>query len=136
MTLIAESDPSCNKPGNEDSCSHEPFSFVNLALPDFVDEYQTAYSPLASMLVFWDDLYIYEGTPQGIYYEVDGVAPNRNLTLEWYTSDYSDDSHHYHFTALFQESVPDFVEYTYLQISDNGASGKVVMAFTFMMPRY
>ncbi|CAF1009812.1 unnamed protein product [Rotaria sp. Silwood1] len=37
---------------------------------------------------YWDDLMIYSGTSQSVYYSVAGTTPNRSATLEYYTSHY------------------------------------------------
>ncbi|CAF3564458.1 unnamed protein product [Rotaria sp. Silwood1] len=37
---------------------------------------------------YWDDLMIYSGTSQSVYYSVAVTAPNRSATLEYYTNRY------------------------------------------------
>ena len=66
----------------------------------------TASRPTYALLPFWADLYIYEGTPQGIYYEVAGDAPNRTLTVEWYVSRYQNRDQYYHFSMKVEEARP------------------------------
>lgn len=77
------------------------------------------------MAPFWDDLYIYTNTQQGLYYEVDGSAPHRTVTFEWYTSHYLAATEYYHFTTQFSESVPGEWITAYYQISDSGSSAVV-----------
>ena len=77
-------------------------------------------------LALWDDLYIYQGTQQGIYYEVDGVAPNRKTTFEFYLSHCcSNTGLYYHFLMTFFEARPNVVTFNYLNISDCGTSATV-----------
>ncbi|CAF4832592.1 unnamed protein product [Rotaria sp. Silwood1] len=38
---------------------------------------------------YWDDLMIYSGTSQSVYYSVAVTAPNRSATLEYYTNRYA-----------------------------------------------
>ncbi|KAH0278399.1 hypothetical protein KCU91_g2498, partial [Aureobasidium melanogenum] len=73
----------------------------------------------------WDDLFIYQGTQQGIYYEVDGVAPSRRTSFEFYISHFSDQNQYYHFLMNFYEDRPNFVHYQYLNVSDYGVSATV-----------
>ncbi|THY74858.1 hypothetical protein D6C93_10390 [Aureobasidium pullulans] len=73
----------------------------------------------------WDDLFIYQGTQQGIYYEVDGAAPNRRTSFEFYISHFSDQSQYYHFLMNFYENKPNVINYQYLNVSDHGVSATV-----------
>ncbi|KAI4730315.1 hypothetical protein E4T49_01780 [Aureobasidium sp. EXF-10728] len=73
----------------------------------------------------WDDLFIYQGTQQGIYYEVDGAAPNRRTSFEFYISHFSDQTQYYHFLMNFYENRPNVVNYQYLNVSDYGVSATV-----------
>lgn len=73
----------------------------------------------------WDDLYIYEGTQQGIYYEIDGTAPSRTVTFEYYLSHFADADQYYHFLVHFFEAKPNVVTFQYLNVSDFGASATV-----------
>jgi len=64
-------------------------------------------------LGLWDDLHIYEGTQQGIYYEVDGTAPNRQTTFEFYLDHCCEDQgKYYHFLIQFFEKRPNIVRRT------------------------
>lgn len=81
----------------------------------------------------WDDLFIYQGTQQGIYYEVDGAAPNRRTSFEFYISHFSDQSQYYHFLMNFYENKPNVINYQYLNVSDHGVSATVgVQSFSGM----
>ncbi|KAI7472904.1 uracil-DNA glycosylase [Hortaea werneckii] len=62
-------------------------------------------------LALWADLYIYNGTQQGIYYEITGTAPNRQVTFEFYESLYSDPTQSYHFLVHFLEASPNYVTF-------------------------
>ncbi|RMY62887.1 hypothetical protein D0865_00195 [Hortaea werneckii] len=79
----------------------------------------TAASPL------WADLYIYNRTQQGIYYEITGTAPNRQVSFEFYESLYSDPTQSYHFLVHFLEASPNYVTFQYLDISDWGCTATV-----------
>ncbi|KAK5728352.1 hypothetical protein LTR15_001487 [Elasticomyces elasticus] len=70
----------------------------------------------------WDDLLISVGTPQGVFYGVDGTAPNRAITFEWYTSHYGNATFYYHFLASFWENMPNVTTFDYLNMSDSGVS--------------
>jgi hypothetical protein len=69
---------------------------------------------------FWDDLYIYINTSQGIYYESDGNIPNRILIFEYYMSHYLQSNQFYHFQILFFENSPGIVQFKYFQVTDGG----------------
>jgi hypothetical protein len=69
---------------------------------------------------FWADLYIYKGTPQGIYYEETGKAPNRKLEVEWYVSRYSNAKQYYHFTLTVEEAKPNMATFKYFEALDKG----------------
>ncbi|CAD0109424.1 unnamed protein product [Aureobasidium uvarum] len=69
---------------------------------------------------FYEDLYIYKGTQQGIYYEVSGSAPHRQTVFEFYVSSYGDSTQYYHFLMKFAEDKPNIVTYQYLSVSDKG----------------
>lgn len=73
----------------------------------------------------WDDLYIYSGTQQGIYYEVDGTASSRTVTFEFYLSHYADADQYYHFLVRFFEAQSNVVTFQYRNVSDFGASATV-----------
>lgn len=77
------------------------------------------------VLPLWDDLYIYEGTQQGIYYEIGGTAPSRTVIFEYYLSHYADDSQYYHFLVYFYEAQANVVTFQYLNVSDLGVSATV-----------
>ncbi|RMY75462.1 hypothetical protein D0863_02567 [Hortaea werneckii] len=64
-------------------------------------------------LPLWADLYIYNGTQQGIYYEIAGTTPNRQVSFEFYESLYSDPSQSYHFLVHFLEASPNYVTFQY-----------------------
>ncbi|KAK3626882.1 hypothetical protein LTR56_012716 [Elasticomyces elasticus] len=76
-------------------------------------------------LALWNDLYIYQGTQQGIYYEVDGEVGTRNTTFEFYQSDSYYPNQYYHFLVTFYEDKPGVVTFRYLDVSDNGCRATV-----------
>jgi hypothetical protein len=60
---------------------------------------------------------------QRIQYAVEGVAPSRNLTVEWVAGASNDPTQHYRFWATFYEAEPKRFTYTYWDVSDSGRSG-------------
>jgi hypothetical protein len=74
---------------------------------------------------FWDDLKIYSETGQAVYYLVNGTAPNRIITFEFYESDFASSIQYYHFQMIFEENLPNIVKCVYFEISDNGTSATV-----------
>lgn len=99
---------------SRDSGSVDHYSFVNAQLPrmNTDDDYGL---PDTAFLPYWNDLFVAQGTAQGLYYEIGGEAPNRNVSFEWYTSLYSQPLGYYHFIATFQEAKAGAVVYTYYQ---------------------
>ncbi|OIW26518.1 hypothetical protein CONLIGDRAFT_476211 [Coniochaeta ligniaria NRRL 30616] len=94
--------------------------------PGFTGSYWCSSAlPYYTVAPFWDDLYIYANTLQGLYYEVDGMAPHRSVTFEWYTSHYQAPTEYYHFTITFSEASPGAWTAAYYQISDSGSSASV-----------
>ena len=79
----------------------------------------------ATLFPFWDDLYFYENTSQGIYYETGNVSPNRTFTIEYYCSHYLQPSNYYHFQVVFFENQPGVVEFIYYEATDSGDSATI-----------
>jgi hypothetical protein len=69
------------------------------------------------MFFLWDDLYIYQGTMQGIYYEISGPVGSRILKFEWFCSAFSRRDQHFHFVATFFENNPGYYEVRYFDVS-------------------
>lgn len=99
---------------SNDTGSDDHYSFNNGAIPfrNSDDEYGL---PNIVFAPYWNDLYVSEQTEQGLYYEVIGEAPNRNVSFEWYTSLFQQPSGYYHFIATFQEAKPGSSIFTYYQ---------------------
>ncbi|CAF1161599.1 unnamed protein product [Rotaria magnacalcarata] len=76
----------------------------------------------AAVLPYWDDLFIYSKTWQGIYYASQGTTPNRTLVFEYYTSHYGSPTEYYHFQVKFFEATPGVVQFIYYDAFDTGAS--------------
>lgn len=74
--------------------------------------------PDTCFLPYWNDLFIYAGTPQGLYYQVDGEAPNRKVSFEWYTDLFGNPGHYNHFLATYKEAIPDSIVYNYIQVDN------------------
>lgn len=78
-----------------------------------------------TVLGLWEDLLIYAGTQQGIYYQVSGSAPSRQTTFEFYIGSFRSQTEYYHFLVKFAEDKPNIVTYQYLEVSDRGATAVV-----------
>lgn len=74
---------------------------------------------------YWEDLYFYANTSQGIYYQTQGNAPNRTFTIEYYCSHYLQPTEYYHFEIVFFENEPGIVQFIYYQAADSGASATI-----------
>jgi hypothetical protein len=94
-------------------------SYSPAALPQY--SAMTGYA----ILPFWADLYINQGTSQGLYYEVDGSSPSRTLTFEYYASYYNQSSQYYHFQILFYENRTGAFTFKYFNITDKGVNAVV-----------
>ena len=99
---------------SNDTGTVDHYSFDNAQLPRMNTDDDWGL-PDTAFLPYWDDLFVAQGTAQGLYYEIGGEAPNRNASFEWYTSLYSQAAGYYHFIATFQEAKPGAVVYTYYQ---------------------
>ena len=76
----------------------------------------------ATTFAFWADLYIVNGTSQGLYYAIQGNAPNRTIVFEYYASR---TLQYCHFQVLFFESKPGVVQFIYLDVPDGNLSATV-----------
>ncbi|KAG9857121.1 hypothetical protein KCU98_g1635, partial [Aureobasidium melanogenum] len=86
---------------------------------------------------YWDDLYIYQGTQQGIYYDITGEVGSRQLEFEFYTSTYGTLTEYFHFIMTFFEDQPGVVKYRYFDISYNGLSATVgAQRYSIMYPPF
>ncbi|KAI5357789.1 hypothetical protein Slin14017_G118020 [Septoria linicola] len=99
---------------SDDTGSIDHYSFDNSQLPRMNSNDDWGL-PDTVFLPYWNDLFIAQGTAQGLYYEVSGTSPNRNVSFEWYTSLYSQSTGYYHFIATFQEAEPGVAIFTYYQ---------------------
>ena len=73
-----------------------------------------------TLFPFWDDLYIYGNTSQGIYYQSKGETGNREMIFEYYMSHYIQPNQFYHFQVIFFENNPGIVQYKYFDATDGG----------------
>ncbi|CAF2474955.1 unnamed protein product [Rotaria sp. Silwood2] len=97
------------------SCST---TFTETALPT------SAFSG-ATILPYWDDLYIFVNTSQGIYFDKQGNTPNRTFIIEYYCSHYQQSTDYYNFQVVFFENMPGIVQFIYYEVTDEGASATV-----------
>ncbi|KAK4498185.1 hypothetical protein PRZ48_010842 [Zasmidium cellare] len=93
-------------------------TYVNTALP-------ATNMPDTCIMGLWDDLYIYQGTQQGIYYQVSGATGTRVITFEFYTSAFQRPSEYYHFTMTFYEATPGVTLFKYYDVSLSGSSATI-----------
>lgn len=100
-------------------------SFRNQPLPVAASDSTADFLPNTAILPYWDDLYITTGTLAGIYYEVQGAAPDRNITFEFYLESYSEAGSFYHFDLVYEEAVPGVATFRYYQVFDSGSSATV-----------
>ncbi|KAK3658729.1 hypothetical protein LTR56_001600 [Elasticomyces elasticus] len=104
---------------------------------DYANAVLPAYT-INSVGVFpcWDDMIINVGAPQGIFYGVEGTAPNRAITFEWYCSQYNNVTFYYHFLVSFWENMPNVTTFDYLNMSNSGisaTSGIEAQGHTFLI---
>src|ERR1700735_5412936 len=92
--------------------------YQNAAIP-------TSLVPSYSVMGLWGDLFIYQGTPQGLYYEVSGETGARTLIFEWYTSRYHNSAEYYHFTMEFFEASPGVIVLKYHDARDQGVLSSI-----------
>lgn len=97
------------------SCAN---NFTETALPT------SAFSNI-TLFPFWDDLYFYENTSQGIYSQTGGTAPFRTFTIEYYASHYLQPSDYYHFQVVLFENRPGLVQFIYYEATDQGSSATI-----------
>lgn len=81
--------------------------------------------PDVTIAGLWDDLYIYQGTQQGLYYEIFGQTGSRSVVFEIYESAYMRSTEFYHFSITFYENQPGVTLFKYYTVSRNGDSGSV-----------
>lgn len=85
-------------------------SYVNTQLP-------ASALPDTCFVNYWSDLYVYSGTQQGIYYQIDGAVGSRTASFEWYTSTYGNSNGYYHFVSTFYEDNPGAVTYDFFRLT-------------------
>ncbi|KAK6498917.1 hypothetical protein TWF481_011487 [Arthrobotrys musiformis] len=109
------------------SLDEEPgTSFINSQLPVALDVSGANRLPNTSAVALWDDLYIYAGTQQGVYYQIDGTEPgNRVVSFEFYTSAYRRSSEFFHFLIRYEEARPGILTYKYFQVFGGGVSATI-----------
>ncbi|KAL5044608.1 hypothetical protein BDW71DRAFT_185855 [Aspergillus fruticulosus] len=78
-----------------------------------------------SLFPLWKDLKITRGKPHGIYYDVEGDAPNRTLTIEFYVTRYNMEDQYFHFLVIVEEARPNVATFRYFDVQDEGAEGTV-----------
>ncbi|OJD39059.1 carbohydrate-binding-like protein [Diplodia corticola] len=105
---------------SSDAAYNYGWEYTNQPLP-----YSTNSFGNAALFGLWDDLYVYRGTNQGIYYDVTGAVGDRTVVFEFYTSAYSRSTEFYHFTITMTESNPGVAVYRYYDVYQSGYSATV-----------
>ncbi|KAF3209232.1 hypothetical protein TWF106_011051 [Orbilia oligospora] len=109
------------------SLDEEPgTSFINSQLPVADDVSGANRLPNTAAVALWDDLYIYAGTQQGVFYQIDGTTPgSRVLSFEFYTSAYRRSAEFFHFLIRYEEAKPNILTYKYLEVFGGGVSATI-----------
>lgn len=81
--------------------------------------------PQYALFPLWTDLMIRKGKPHGIYYEFEGEAPNRKVTIEYYVTRYTMQDYYFHFLVILEEARPSVVTFKYYDVEDKGNQGTV-----------
>ncbi|KAF3924433.1 hypothetical protein AA313_de0208043 [Arthrobotrys entomopaga] len=100
-------------------------SFINSELPVADGVSAANRLPNTSICGLWDDLYIYFGTQQGIYYQIDGAPGSRSVSFEFYTSAYQRSTEFYHFLMRYDEATPNVMTFRYFQVFGGGVSATI-----------
>jgi hypothetical protein len=98
-----------------------PYQNVNLPAPSTGD----SAIPNTSICAFWDDLKVYEGSNMGITYVINGVAPFRSMTFEFYLAKLDSAGREVHFSATFAEHQLGVVLLKYFAVWNDGNSATV-----------
>ncbi|CAF2083439.1 unnamed protein product [Rotaria magnacalcarata] len=61
----------------------------------------------------------------GIYYDTQGIAPNRTLIFEYYSGQYRQSTDYCNFQITFYENVPGVVQFIYYDATDGGISATI-----------
>ncbi|EKG12540.1 hypothetical protein MPH_10340 [Macrophomina phaseolina MS6] len=105
---------------SSDTSLNNGWDYVNYQLP-----YTTTSFGDAALFGLWDDLYVYYGTNQGIYYDVTGTVGSRTVVFEFYTSAFVRPTEFYHFTITMYENNPGVAVYKYYDVYQSGYSATV-----------
>ncbi|CAF2052625.1 unnamed protein product [Rotaria magnacalcarata] len=63
--------------------------------------------------------------PASIYYDTQGIAPNRTLIFEYYSGQYRQSTDYCNFQITFYENVPGVVQFIYYDATDGGISATI-----------
>lgn len=89
--------------------------YTNAVMPSYTND-------ATGLFPCWDDLYVYQGLPQGLFYQVTGTSPNQAITFEWLTSHYQNSTFYYHFLVSFYQNMANVTTVDHLNMSDSGNS--------------
>ncbi|KAL8859127.1 MAG: hypothetical protein Q9178_004390 [Gyalolechia marmorata] len=89
-------------------------SFGNVQLP-------VPFFTVPALFPLWDDSYIAEGQPQGIFYKLSGGT---DVVFEYYLTHFGS-AEYYHYLVSYSTTRPGVFIFTYYQISDRGIGATV-----------
>ncbi|KAL9000989.1 MAG: hypothetical protein Q9169_000473 [Polycauliona sp. 2 TL-2023] len=78
--------------------------------------------PVDSLFPFWDDTYIVEDTPQGIFYQISGGT---DITVDFQLTRFPGRIEDYHYTVFYSTNRPGIFTFTYYRVSDGGISATI-----------
>ncbi|KAL9641298.1 MAG: hypothetical protein Q9204_000147, partial [Flavoplaca sp. TL-2023a] len=87
-----------------------------LALFDGSTNYENAglpvsYVPEISLFPFWDDTYIDQGKPQGVFYTITGGT---DIIFEYYFTHFGGTDEYYHYLVSYSTNRPGIFTFTYV----------------------
>ncbi|KAL8680306.1 MAG: hypothetical protein Q9186_003488 [Xanthomendoza sp. 1 TL-2023] len=74
---------------------------------------------------FWDDGVIFDGTPEGIFYEITADDTQVTITFEFLYAQFPSQDRTIHFLVGYSTARPGVYTYTYLQVPDTGDGATV-----------
>ncbi len=93
-------------------------SYENIGLGYELDYAYDNGGPITAIIApFWDDLETRTLSNAGVYYKVEGTAPNRRLIIQWNTTDYSNEDNILIFQVILFEGTND-IEFAYGHMED------------------
>ncbi|KAI4259935.1 MAG: hypothetical protein L6R42_004312, partial [Xanthoria sp. 1 TBL-2021] len=79
-------------------------AYSNVELP-------AQYIPAVALFPFWDDTYIAQGSPQGIFYTLTGGT---DIVFQYYLTRYDATDAYYNYTVSYSTNQPGVFTFTYV----------------------